>query len=287
MSVQHPCSTRCPAVAGRKTSPPAATILPARWRPWLLGLGIALGLAGMTGAGRAATEVRLRSQTRCASAVVRLGDLAEIFSDDLHLADILADIPLRPAPARDVVQTLSRQEVQQLLVLSGVAPAGLFLTGSEQVRIEYAPAAGPTRSSRRGLVAEGVRQAVLEAESAPAGQDPKVRRAAGARPAGATVPRPLPAADPDATGSPERPLVERGAQVKVLARTAGIRITTAGKALESGRAGERIQVELDDHKQRVLARVVGWQAVEVTVGEPPTPFAPAGSGGGSAPSAAR
>lgn len=232
-------------------------------------------------AARGATEVRLRSQTRCASAVVRLGDVAEILSDDVHLAEILADIPLRPAPAAGAVHTVSRQEVRQLLLLSGVAPAGLDLTGSDQVAIQHAPGVGPI-APRRGLVAEGVRQAALEKEPGPERgvQQADVRLAAR--------PRPVPprSAAPDAAPGPDdRPLVERGAQVSVVARTAGIRITTAGKALEAGKAGQQIQVELEDSKQRVLARVVGWQAVEVAVGRAPPAALPAAAAGDASPPA--
>ena len=43
-----------------------------------------------------------------------------------------------------------------------------------------------------------------------------------------------------------------------------IRITTSGKALEAGTAGEAIGVELADNKQRVLARITGPQMVEVS-----------------------
>jgi hypothetical protein len=216
----------------------------------------------------AATEIRLHAQARCGSAVVRLGDVAEILSDDPHLAAILAEIPLRPAPAAGAALTVSRQEVRQLLLLSGVAPATLDLTGSDQVAIQHAPAVGPM-APRRGLVAEGVRQATLERELA---ADERaaladLRPTRGLRP----VPPQVLARGASPSGEPaadaaDRPLVERGAQVSVVARTAGIRVTTTGKALEAGKAGQRIQVELDDSKQRVLARVVGWQAVEVAVG---------------------
>jgi flagella basal body P-ring formation protein FlgA len=219
----------------------------------------------------AATQIRLRSQARCPSAVVRLGDVAEILSDDAHVAELLAEIPLRPAPAAGATQTVSRQEVRQLLLLSGVAPAALDLTGSDQVTLELAPASDSIVPRRR-LVAEGVRQATLEKDFRPEGNvaTADFRLAAGRRtlPASAPAQAPLPPA-----GAGDPPLVERGAQVSVVARTAGVRITTSGKALEAGKAGQRIQVELADSKQRVLARVVGWQAVEVAVGgDPATPL---------------
>lgn len=242
---------------------------------------------GGSAAVQAATEVRLRSQTRCSSAVVRLGDVAEIHCDDPHLAEVLADIPLRPAPQPGSLHTVSQQELRQLLVLSGVASSALELTGSDQVVIQHAPAAGLV-APRRGLVAEGVRQAMLETTLEPdrSVQTADLRQATNVRPAPARTPpqfaSPVSAA-PQA--SDDRPLVERGAQVSVVARTAGIRVTTTGKALEAGQAGQQIQVELEDSKQRVLARVVGWQTVEVTVGGAPLPTPPLAAAGVPSPPA--
>jgi flagella basal body P-ring formation protein FlgA len=74
-----------------------------------------------------------------------------------------------------------------------------------------------------------------------------------------TIAPPAPA--PKSTAAP---LVDRGAIVTVIARTAGVRITATGKALDSGAAGEAINVELADSKQRVLARITGQQSVEIS-----------------------
>jgi flagella basal body P-ring formation protein FlgA len=60
--------------------------------------------------------------------------------------------------------------------------------------------------------------------------------------------------------------VERGSSVSVYARAAGVRIATSGKALAHGAAGETISVEMEGGKQRVQAKVVAPQAVEVVVG---------------------
>jgi flagella basal body P-ring formation protein FlgA len=61
-------------------------------------------------------------------------------------------------------------------------------------------------------------------------------------------------------------LVERGAIVSVHARAAGVRISTSGKAIEAGSTGDFVRVELADSKERVVARVVGPQEVEVAAG---------------------
>lgn len=259
-----------------------AVVLRQLWRSRLgtsLAQGVLAAAAAWAACGPtvapAATEVRLRSLAQCTSAVVRLGDVAEIVSDDPHLVEILAEIPLRPAPAAGAVHTVTRQELRQLLLLSGVAPAALVLTGSDQVAIQHAPAAGPI-APRRALVAEGVRQAALEKQLGP---DQGVRNADLRLTASAGPASPRTLASSDAPGNEDRPLVERGSQVSVVARTAGIRVTTTGKALEAGKAGQRIQVEFEDTKQRVLARVVGWQAVEVAVGSAASALLPPAAAG--------
>ncbi len=73
-------------------------------------------------------------------------------------------------------------------------------------------------------------------------------------------------------------LVRRGETVTIRSIAAGIRITTSGKALEDGSEGALIQVDLDETHERISARVVGVQQVEVyangpRVASPKTPAA--------------
>ena len=63
-------------------------------------------------------------------------------------------------------------------------------------------------------------------------------------------------------------LVLRGETVTVRSIAAGIRVTTSGKAREDGSEGSLVQVELDDTHERIAARVVGVQQVEVYAGGP-------------------
>lgn len=199
-----------------------------------------------------AAEVRLRSSAACSASIVRLADVAEVLTDDPRIATALAEIPLCPAPASGSQRLLSQQDVRQLLVLSGVESGVALITGSETVTVLSEAAMGASLSARRPLVATGIRQAVFEAD-VESNKHPQSRSA--------SKPVPVPAAETKEPAPP--PLVMRGAVVTVHARTAGVKITASGKALGSGGAGDTVAVELTDNKQRVLARVVGPQVVEV------------------------
>ena len=196
-----------------------------------------------------AAEVRLRSSAVCSTSVVRLGDVAEVAGDS-NIAGALADVTLCPAPAPGQQRTLTQEEIRRLLTFSGLERKDCIVTGSEAVTISGAPTTAQSGRARQPLFASGVRQAIFEGE---AGQ---ADRAKPIKPAASEVATPAEAS--------KATLVERGATVAVAARTAGVRITTSGKALEAGKAGDSINVELADTKQRILATVVGVQSVEVS-----------------------
>jgi flagella basal body P-ring formation protein FlgA len=59
------------------------------------------------------------------------------------------------------------------------------------------------------------------------------------------------------------PLVEKGKRVLIRAENELIRVTTLGKVLEEGRAGDQIQVMNIGSGKVVLATVVGPGTVEV------------------------
>ena len=187
-----------------------------------------------------ATEVRLRSVASCSAAVVRLGDIAEIASDDPAIADDLAAIPLFPAPAAGKSRQLDRNQVRQLLSISGIDLKQLSLTGSETVVVQSGAGNSTSRPTNRGGEPSAIRLASLET-------------AVPAR-------RPKPAA---AEPLPLPPLVKRGESVTVHSRAAGVRITTSGKALSDGSLGAEIQIELADKRNKILARVAGPQTVEI------------------------
>jgi hypothetical protein len=206
----------------------------------------------------AAAEVRLRSSAACATSVVRVADVAEIFSNDTRIAAALAEIPLCPAPTAGSQRVISQDEVRRLLELSGVEHRTALVTGSETVTVTIESAIGTGSLPKRPMIASGVRQAVFEIESDghQGNRKPQV-------PSVSKQPTP-PAATAKSQTTP--PLVARGTLLTVNARTAGVRITTSGKALEAGSAGETIGIELADTKQRVLGRVLGPQLVEITAG---------------------
>jgi flagella basal body P-ring formation protein FlgA len=200
-------------------------------------------------------EVRLRSSAACTTMIVRLADVAEVFADDARMAESLAEIPLCPAPAAGSQRALSQDDVRQLLALSGVERKTAQVTGSETVTVTTESTSRFTAGARRPLVAAGIRQAAFEID-AEISRKPQTRSA--------VKPQNAPTPDMQLPAAPR--VVERGAIVTVCARTAGVRITTSGKALEAGSTGDTVGIELADTKQRVLARVTGPQAVEVTDG---------------------
>jgi hypothetical protein len=203
----------------------------------------------------AAAEIRLRSSVVCATSVVRVADVAEIFSGDTRIAAALAEIPLCPAPATGSQRALSQEDIRRTLTLSGVEPGAALVSGSESVTVTNESNVRSGSLPRRPLIASGVRQATFETE------------AEGNRKTKTQSTSKLPATIPSDAKSPAlSPLVARGTVLTVNARTAGVRITTSGKALEEGTVGQTIGVELADTKQRVLGRVLGPQLVEVTAG---------------------
>lgn len=209
-----------------------------------------LTFAALSASPTEAAEIRLRSAAVCPSTIVRLTDIADITAADPRLAQALAEVPVCPAPAAGTERTLSQNELRQLLAISGVEQDRFRVAGSDTVTIHYDRTAQAT--VQRPLVASGVRQAVFMEEV-----EPKKTRLV--RPAAAPIAPP--ASAPKAT---EATLVERGTVVTVIARTAGVRITASGKALDAGAAGEAISIELADSKQRVLGRITGPQTVEMS-----------------------
>ncbi|WP_254506922.1 flagellar basal body P-ring formation chaperone FlgA [Anatilimnocola floriformis] len=90
-----------------------------------------------------AADIQFRSEAVVARGIVRLGDVAEVTTSDATEARLLEGIALVPAPSPDVPKLLKRQEVQQLLQLSGVSLREHRFSGSEvtQIRIGTATVA--------------------------------------------------------------------------------------------------------------------------------------------------
>lgn len=93
-----------------------------------------LTLAGLA-ARLEAAELRLKSDCQVDGGVVRLGDLAEIFSSDAGQAKRLAEIDLMPMPAAGQKRIVRAREVQDMLALRGVNLVEHRLSGASQVTI--------------------------------------------------------------------------------------------------------------------------------------------------------
>lgn len=212
--------------------------------------GVACALILLAAGGQAA-EVRLRSSAVVRSPVVRLADVAEVFAHDPAVVEGLSLIALSPAPAAGAEKSLTQHDVRQMLVTSGVERQSVRITGSDRVTVlADASTLSPRQISR-------------EYDSAAA-----IQQASFTRPADAAASRARPTEPPpaDKSASPPPRLVDRGTSVTVYARAAGVRVTTSGKALANGAAGDTVTVELDDSRERVLGRVVAPHTVEVLAG---------------------
>jgi hypothetical protein len=197
----------------------------------------------LAAASAGATEVRLRSAVNCSATVVRLGDLAEIASDDPAVAGDLASLALFPAPPAGGSRQLDRHQVRQLLVFSGIDMTKVTITGSELVVVQTTGKATSRPIRGAGSATSAVRLASLETPIA----------------------RPRQKAAPE---EPVAPLIKRGESVTVHSRAAGVRITTSGKALSDGALGAEISVEMEDRKTKIVGRVAGPQTIELNVSRP-------------------
>ncbi len=82
-----------------------------------------------------AAEFQLRSQCRCRTAMVTLGDLAEIIAADRRQAATLAAMELFPAPSGSRQRFVGIREVQDLLLERGIALTEHRFSGSSQVAV--------------------------------------------------------------------------------------------------------------------------------------------------------
>jgi flagella basal body P-ring formation protein FlgA len=58
-------------------------------------------------------------------------------------------------------------------------------------------------------------------------------------------------------------LVQRNQTVTIHSLWPGVKVTASGKALADGTLGEAVLIEQPDSRERVLAKVIGPQTVEV------------------------
>lgn len=143
---------------------------------------VALLLAGLLGASVAtAAEVRLKSQARCCTSVVLLGDVADVFANDEFQRDQLAGIELGPAPLAGNRKVIRIREVQDALWMRGINLSLHQFSGVEQTEVTSgngdapvaAAAAAPINANQRERAERFVAEAVVKAlQSAAGNRDP-------------------------------------------------------------------------------------------------------------------
>ena len=82
-----------------------------------------------------AAEIKFRAECPVTGAIVKLGDLAEISSAGDEEKRTLSELDLLPAPAAGKKRGLTSRQLQDLLVLRGVAVADHRFSGASQVTI--------------------------------------------------------------------------------------------------------------------------------------------------------
>src|SRR5262245_37220223 len=82
-----------------------------------------------------ATELKLHERVSSDSAVVRLGDVADITSDDVQEQRRLARLLLMPAPAPGTQRFVRQREVQDVLQAHGEDVGQLRITGSNLISV--------------------------------------------------------------------------------------------------------------------------------------------------------
>ena len=186
-----------------------------------------------------AFEIRLKDEAHCPGPLVRLGDIAELDAPVTAEGPALADLALFPAPAAGKSRDLKRQDLQQLLALCDVDPRDVQLTGAETVVIH----AGSAEQKMIIRPALHLIPATAYIKSGPA-RPPE---------------RPTPTSKPEQLPK----LVERNQAVTIHSLWPGVKVTASGKALADGMLGEAVLIEQPDSRERVLAKVIGPQTVEV------------------------
>ena len=233
-----------------------------------------------------AAEICLRAEHRCEGRLVRLGDVAEVREADAARAKALAQIELFPAPGR--IRMLRLGELREILALASVDVAQCRFSGETAVTIypvrESQPAASsnsnktPNKTGRPKKEQPPLPMVLVAVRPLRKGEmvrpdDIDLRQATGPVQAaffkieevlGKETTRALATGqvlEADHVRAPV--LVQRGEVVRVIAKAAGVRVKTNGKALQAGSRGELIEVQPLEGKQRYMARVVDYQQVEV------------------------
>lgn len=111
-------------------------------------------------------EIKLRSRRECSSALVTLGDVAEIQGGSEQERSRLAAVELVPAPAAGQKKFLRAREIRESLTLAGVSLAGHRFTGSSQVELSTPTPEAPAKKAPQGPSGVALRRAEAAARTA-------------------------------------------------------------------------------------------------------------------------
>jgi flagella basal body P-ring formation protein FlgA len=100
-----------------------------------------------------AGEIVLRSKTAVRGSIVRLSDLAEVKGSEGEQAELLAAMPLMPAPAAGSTRFLRAAEVRDLLVARSVDLNGWRIVGADAVEFSLAKAAAVAQTNEQEMPA--------------------------------------------------------------------------------------------------------------------------------------
>lgn len=235
-------------------------------------------LAGTLSANSA--EIQFKPAAELNGSLVLLGDIADIRATEPAEVEILKRIELFPSPGSGQSRMVSATYVRQLLQLHGVDAERHRFTGANAIRLASQESKSPASLlpppvpaadaaeivfTKRGISSgEIIREIDVELRTA----DKPQARAGVARTLEAVIgqeaTRAFAAGQPLDPRSLRKPvLVERGQNVSVVARTAGVRAETTARALESGSRGDLITLESIDTHRKFTALVTGIQQAEV------------------------
>lgn len=238
-------------------------------------------------------EVRLKSEAICTGAIVRLKDVAEVISEDEAEAAALSELQLFPVPAKERERVARRGEVREILALSDIDVKSLQITGAEKVSVRRSGTLKP--AVQQTSLADQTKPAKTSAKTKQQPEVTLIPTVVRALPRGAIIRATdlemspvsvkqaqlvTPILAEQLIGqetlralSPGQPLsidqvqahrlIHRGDKVALKSVASGVTITTSAKALEDGVQGENLLLELADTREKVLARVTGYQAAEI------------------------
>lgn len=245
-----------------------------------------------------AAEFQLKSEYICQRAVVRVGDIVDMSNVQPKEAREIAAIELFAAPVDRQTRALRASELRELLTLHGVDLTAVQMRGADEVRIRRGQ--DPRERAQSGRGSETRTAAALHARRLIARGEVIRNDAIEFGPLSAQATRRDYAATIDAvvgfeaihaieagqpipeTGLRKPLIVSRNETVSLIARSAGVHVRTAARALELGTLDDLIAIEtLDNPKHKRAARVVAPKTVEIFAGVPVVPATPTSAAGSS------